>query len=131
MIGGLVLAISGVFIIGWINFLANRHTFSLLRLRGMPLSMLFRISLAYFLIPVIVGILLGIVLGAISGFGVAQAIWEMPKIYGVAGFLKNQLVFSCTSWKIVFLFFSFLALISFIYGLWPFRRTVHEEIRNN
>ena len=131
MIGGLVLAISGVFIIGWINFLANRHTFSLLRLRGMPLSMLFRISLAYFLIPVIVGILLGIVLGAISGFGVAQAIWEMPKIYGVAGFLKNQLVFSYTSWKIVFLFFSFLALISFIYGLWPFRRTVHEEIRNN
>ena len=131
MIGGLVLAISGVLIIGWINFLANRHTFSLLRLRGMPLSMLFRISLANFLIPVIVGILLGIVLGAISGFGVAQAIWEMPKVYGVAGFLKNQLVFSYTAWKIVFLFCSILTLISFIYGLWPFRRTVYEELRNN
>jgi hypothetical protein len=131
MIGGLILAVSGIFVVGLVNFVAERRTFSLLRLRGMPLSVLLRVSLSMFLLPVILGIGLGILLGAVSGFGMAQAIWDVPRVYGVAGLLDNHLIFTSTAWQIVFGFCSVLILIALAFGLWPFRLTAREAIRED
>jgi hypothetical protein len=129
MIGGLVLAIAGVFVVGLANFIAERRTFSLLRLRGLPLPLLLRVSLSMFLVPVLVGIFLGTLLGAVSGYGVAQAIWELPRIYGVAGFLENRLVFSSSAWGIVFGFGAILTCVAVGFGRWPFRKTAREAIK--
>jgi len=129
MVGGLILAIAGVFVVGLVNFIAERRTFSLLRLRGLPQSLLLRVSLAMFMIPVVVGIILGILLGLVSGYGISQAIWELPRIYGVAGFLENHLTFSLASWGIVLIFGVVLTLVAVGFGLWPFRNTAREAIR--
>jgi hypothetical protein len=130
MVGGLILAIAGVFVVGLANFIAERRTFSLLRLRGLPLPLLLRVSLSMFLIPVIVGIALGILLGMVSGYGISQAIWELPRIYGMAGFLDNHLTISLVSWGIVASFGITLTLVAVGFGLWPFRNTAREAIKD-
>jgi len=129
MIGGLVLALASVAAIALVNFAADRRTFALLRLRGVPLGVLLRITLSIFLIPVAAGVVVGILLGAISGYGISQAVWDLPRIYGVAGFLSNRLVFSSSAWAIVVGLSVIFAAIALGFGLWLFRRTAREAIR--
>ena len=129
MLGGLVLALVGVIAIGLANFMAERRTFDLLRLRGLRLASLVRISLAMFLVPVLVGIVLGVLLGAVSGHGISQAIWELPRINGVAGLLENRLVFSLTAWSIVAGFSVVLVVVAIAFAVWPFRSTASEAIK--
>ena len=131
MIGGLVLALASVMAIGLANFFAERRTFALLRLRGVPLPLLLRLSLSMFLIPVVAGILMGIALGALSGYGISQAVWYLPRVYGVAGFLSNQLVLSTTAWGVVTAFSGALTVEALVLGLWPFRRTAREAIKES
>jgi hypothetical protein len=128
MIGGLILAVSGVFVAGVIHFMAERRTLGLLRLRGVPLPLLLRISLSMFLVPVLVGVLLGILLGAVSGFGIAEAIWELPRVYGFGGFLANRLSVTAISWLIVVVFTVILSAVAVGFGLWPFRRSAREAL---
>jgi hypothetical protein len=129
VIGGLVLAVVGIFVVGLTNFIAEKRTFSLLRLRGLPFGVLLRVSLSMFLVPVLAGILLGSVLGAISGYGLAQAIWELPRIYGVAGFLSNQLVLSGATLTLIIVFALILGVLAVGLSLWPWRQTVRQAIR--
>lgn len=129
MFGGLLLALASVVAIGLVNFIADHRTFALLRLRGLPPGLLLRISVAIFLTPVIGGVLVGIGLGAVSGYGVSQAIWDLPRVYGVAAFLNNRMVVSPATWTIVMGFSGILAAISLGFGLWPFRHTAREAIR--
>jgi hypothetical protein len=129
VIGGLLLALAAVAAIGVVNYLADHRTLALLRLRGVPLPVLLRISLSIFLIPVLLGVATGLALGAVAGYGVSQAIWELPRVYGVAGFLSNRLVFSQTAWAIVALFSVVLTAIAIGFGLWQFRRTAREALR--
>ena len=90
---------------------------------------LLRLSLSMFLVPVIVGTALGVLLGSISGYGISQAIWELPRIYGVAGALGNQFTFSLTAWGIVACFGVLLTGVAVGFGLWPLRRTAREAIK--
>lgn len=131
MIGGLILAVAGVFITGMANFIAERRTFALLRLRGVPLPVVLRISLAMFLLPVLLGVLMGILLGAVSGFGIAQAIWELPRVYGFAAFLDNHLTVSAGAWAILLVFVTVLSAVALGFGLWPFRRSARESLRTS
>ncbi|MDA2934230.1 hypothetical protein MYX82_07790 [Acidobacteria bacterium AH-259-D05] len=129
MVGGLVLALASVAAIALVNFAADRRTFALLRLRGVPLPILLRIALSIFLIPVAAGVVIGILLGAISGYGISQAVWDLPRIYGVAGFLSNHLVFSNSAWAMVVGLSVVFAAMAVGFGLWLFRRTAREAIR--
>ena len=58
MVGSLLLAFASVLAIALANFLADKRTFGLLRLRGLAPSLLLRISLSFFLLPVMAGVLL-------------------------------------------------------------------------
>jgi hypothetical protein len=129
MVGGLLLALAAVAAIGLVNFVADHRTFALLRLRGVPQPVLLRISVSVFLVPVLVGITTGIALGGVSGYGVSQTIWDLPRVYGVAGMLANRLVVSPAAASIVLLFTSALSAIAITFGLWLFRRTAGEALR--
>jgi hypothetical protein len=129
MFGGLILALASVSAIGLANFLADRQTFGLLRLRGVPISTLLRISIAMFLTPVLAGLAMGIVLGIISGYGLSQAVWDLPRVLGVAGLLSNRLVLTLAAVTSVLIFTVILAAISVGFGLWPARKTAREAIK--
>jgi hypothetical protein len=68
------------------------------------------------------------VLGALSGYGIAQAIWELPRVYGVAGFLENRLVVTSAAWAIAVLFAVILSVVAVGFAVWPLRRTAREAI---
>ena len=68
-------------------------------------------------------------LGAISGYGISQAIWELPRIYGVAGALDNQFTFSLAAWQLIAFFSAVLTFVTLCFGLWPFRRTARDAIK--
>ena len=129
VLGALLLAITGISAVGLVNFQNEARTFKIMRLRGIPFHVLFRMSLSMFLIPVVVGIVLGILLGAISGYGIAQAIWEFPRVYGVAGLLDNVLVFTSSAWRIVASFAVALTVVTLIFANMPFRGTPGAAIR--
>ncbi|HEY0749427.1 MAG TPA: hypothetical protein VGD63_22185 [Steroidobacteraceae bacterium] len=128
-VGGLILAASGVFIIGLANFIAERRTLSLLRLRGVPPWLLLRVSLSMFLVPVAAGIAFGGVLGAVSGFGAAEEIWALPRLYGAAGFLQNHLVFSTRAWCVLAGFALVLGAVALGFALSPLRHSVRESFK--
>ena len=128
MLGGLILALASVSAIGFANFLADRRTFGLLRLRGIPVATLLRISISMFLAPVLVGLATGILLGVIAGYGLSQAVWDLPRVLGVAGFLSNKLVLTLASVASVLVFTLVLTAIAVGFGLWPARKTAREAI---
>ncbi|MBI4465077.1 MAG: hypothetical protein HY647_10265 [Acidobacteria bacterium] len=129
MIGSLLLACASVAAIALSNFLADRRTFGLLRLRGFAPALLVRIALSFFLLPVMAGVLVGIVVGVVSGFGLSQAIWDLPRVYGVGSFLANRLTLSLTAVGIIIALSAIFAAAAFGLGLWLFRRTAREAIR--
>lgn len=131
MAGGLVLALVGVAATALANWLADRRTYSLLRLRGVSLLVLLRISLSIFLIPLTSGVVIGVLLGTTAGYGVSQLIWDLPRIYGVGGFLPNHLVFSGVAVAIVILLVCIFAFIAAVFGFWIFRRTARETMRES
>jgi hypothetical protein len=131
MVGGLILSVAGVVVVGLANFLSERRTFSLLRLRGLPVSTLVRVSLSIFLAPVAAGILVGIGLGILAGFGISEAIWQLPRIYGVAGLLEKNVAVSGTAVTIVLGFSAALLLVAMTFALWPFRRSANENVRKS
>lgn len=131
MIGGLILSVAGVIVVGLANFLSERRTFSLLRLRGLPVSTLIRVSLSIFLAPVAAGIAAGVALGILAGFGISEAIWQLPRIYGVAGLLEKNIDFSSTAALIVLCFSTALLVVALAFALWPFRRSANENFRKS
>ncbi len=129
MVGSLLLAFASVLAIALANFLADKRTFGLLRLRGLAPSLLLRISLSFFLLPVMAGVLVGIVVGTVSGFGLAQAIWDLPRVQGIGGFLANHLTISPAAVGITVVLSAIFAAVAWGFGSWLFRRTARESIR--
>jgi hypothetical protein len=129
LVGGFLLAIASVGAIALINFITARRTFGLLRLRGVQLSMMLRILLCIFLVPVVFGIVIGIPLGGVSGYGVSGAVWDLPRVSGAAGFLTNRLVVSPAAVGLVVLLTAGLGSIALGFGWWLFKKTAREGIR--
>jgi hypothetical protein len=129
MLGSLLLACASVAAIALANFLADQRMFGLLRLRGLAPSLLLRIALSFSLLPVVAGILLGIGVGAISGYGLSQAIWDLPRVYGIGTFLANRLTVSLSAVAIILTLSAIFVSVTWILGGWLFRRTAREAIR--
>lgn len=129
MIGSLLLACASVAAIALANFMADRRTFGLLRLRGLAPALLLRIALSFFLLPVMAGIVVGIVVGMLSGYGLSQAIWDLPRVQGIGSFLANRLTISLTAVGIIVTLSAIFGAVAWALGLWLFRRTAREAIR--
>ena len=130
IVGGTLLAVAGVIALNIGNYLADRRLFSLLRVRGIPPALILRLALAIFLVPVLMGLILGALLGIIAGYGNAQAIWDLPRVYGVAGLLENRLAFSASSPAIIIGMGAILILVSVVIGLWPLRKGALADLND-
>jgi hypothetical protein len=131
VIGGLILTLSGIVVIGMANFQAERRTFALLAVRGLPVRTLIRISLSIFMAPVAIGLLVGVILGLVAGYGLSEAVWRLPRIYGVAGLLQGTPILSPTAMTIIAGFSVTLLIAAILFALAPFRGAANDNFRKS
>lgn len=129
--GGLILAVTGIVAVNIVNFRSERRTFGLVRLRGASPTDMIRILLAFFLSPVLAGVLLGSLLGVIAGFATSQAIWNMPRIFGVAGLLPGHLAVTGNTGLITLGFCIILVVVALLLAIAPLRYSTSKNIRES
>lgn len=129
LVGGLVLALFGIIIVSIVNFISERRTFGLVRLRGARPSDMVRILLAFFISPVVAGVLIGIALGVVTGLAASQAIWNTPRIFGVAGMLPGELAISLRTILVSAAFCIALLLAALALAIAPLRYSTKSGIK--
>ncbi len=128
LLGGMALAIIAIIAIVLTNYLEERRTLGLLRVRGAPPVLLFRFFASTLLAPAIIGFLIGIGIAMAAGFGLTNLIWNLRELKSVVHLLPTRLVISdLTIWISVALF-AVITAIALLFSLWVFRRSAREKL---
>jgi len=127
--GGLLLAVIGILAIAMTNYTEERHTLALLRIRGTPPGMIWRILLAMLTAPALLGVILGGLVALIAGYGLANYLWKLREIETVVGYLPTHLVVSALTLEITLWIIALLVAVASLFSLWVYRSTAHESVQ--
>jgi ABC-type antimicrobial peptide transport system permease subunit len=127
--GGLLISLIAIFATALANFSEDRRTFALLRLRGASPGDVIRVMAAQLYSPVLLGILIGGATGVFAGFGITNLIWGLRRVENVITVLPTRLIISATAWKIFFFMIIVFGLATLCFGIWIFRRSARESLR--
>jgi len=126
--GGLILALIAIMAIALTNYLEDRRTLGLLRVRGVSPALLFRFFASSLLAPAVVGLVVGALVAAAAGYGLTNVIWDLRELRSVVHRLPTRLVISgLTVWTGLGLLVVITA-IALVFSLWVFRRTARETM---
>jgi ABC-type lipoprotein release transport system permease subunit len=129
LLGGLALALIAILAIAMANYIEDRRTLALLRIRGASPSAMWRFVVAMLLSPALVGLALGAVAALLAGFGLANYVWRLREIRTVVQLLPTHLVVSSlTGWIALLLVFLLVGVASG-FSWWVFRSTAHEGMQ--
>src|SRR5262249_57118064 len=104
LLGGLALALIAILAIAMANYIEDRRTLALLRIRGASPSEMWRFVVAMLLSPALVGLALGAVSALLAGFGLANYVWRLREIRTVVQLLPTHLVVApLTAWVVLLL----------------------------
>lgn len=131
LIGGLLLAIIGIFAIALSNYAEDRRTLALLRIRGCGPRDLLRFSAPGLFAPSVIGLLLGAAVAAVVGFGITHLVWELRQILTVLSLLPSHLALSHQTLEVAGLLVALLVLLAFVFSRWIFRRSAREGLRES
>ncbi|MBI4489494.1 MAG: ABC transporter permease [Deltaproteobacteria bacterium] len=128
LVGGVLLALIAILAIALTNYLEDRRTLGLLRIRGASPALLFRFFASSLLSPALVGLVIGILVAAAAGYGLTNLIWDLRELRSVVHLLPTRLVISgLTVWISIGLLVVIVG-IALIFSLWVFRRTARETM---
>jgi hypothetical protein len=127
LIGGLLLALVAILAIAVTNYVEDRRTLALLRIRGASPASLWRFLLAALLAPAIAGLAIGAVAAAIAGFGLANYVWQLRAVRTVVQLLPTHLVVGPVTGGLVLLLIMFLVAVAAGFGYWAYRDTAHSR----
>jgi hypothetical protein len=128
LVGGMLLALIAIAAIALTNYLEDRRTLGLLRVRGASPALLFKFFASTLLAPAIGGLVIGGVVAAAAGFGLTNLIWDLRELKSVVHLLPTRLVLSgLTAWIGVALFVV-IGGIALLFSLWVFRRSARERM---
>ncbi|MGH7830481.1 MAG: FtsX-like permease family protein, partial [Candidatus Binatia bacterium] len=126
--GGVLLALIAILAIALTNYLEDRRTLGLLRVRGASPALLFRFFASSLLAPALIGLVLGIAVAIAAGYGLTNLIWGLRELKSVVHLLPTRLVVSqLTIWIAIGLVIVIIG-IAVIFSLWVFRRTARETM---
>ncbi len=128
MVGGILVAIAGLMAISMVNFMERKRTFALLRLRGAPPRKLRRVILADLVGPLLVGALIGVPVGILTGYGLTNAIFALPRAASILQILPVHLTLSWLVGAIVFGLLAVFLVSSLLLSRWEFQKTAREAI---
>jgi hypothetical protein len=129
LVGGMLLALIAIAAIALTNYLEDRRTLGLLRVRGASPALLFKFFASTLLAPAVGGLVIGVLVAAAAGFGLTNLIWDLRELKSVVHLLPTRLVLSgLTAWISVALFVV-IGGIALLFSLWVFRRSARENLR--
>ena len=128
LVGGVLLALIAILSIASTNYLEDRRTLGLLRVRGVSPVLLFRFFASSLLAPALLGLVVGLLVAGAAGFGLTNLIWSLRELKSVVHLLRTHLVFShLTVWISLGLLVVVVA-IAVLFSLWVFRRSARASM---
>jgi FtsX-like permease family protein len=128
LVGGMLLALIAIGAIALTNYLEDRRTLGLLRVRGASPALLFKFFASMLLAPAIAGLVIGVLVAAAAGFGLTNVIWGLREIKSALHLLPTRLVISGLSVWISLSLFVVIAGIALLFSLWVFRKSARERL---
>jgi hypothetical protein len=126
--GGMLLALIAIAAIALTNYLEDRRTLGLLRVRGASPGVMFKFFASMLLAPALAGLVIGVVIAAAAGFGLTNLIWDLREIKSVVHLLPTHLVLSGATVWIGAGLFVVIGGIALLFSLWIFRRSARERM---
>jgi hypothetical protein len=128
LIGGLLLAVVGIVAVAMANYVEDRRTLALLRVRGASPRAIWRFFLATLLAPAVLGLVLGGLVALVGGFGLANHVWRLRELRSVVQLLPTRLVVSAWTGLLALLLLALIVAVAWLFSLWVFRRTAREDL---
>jgi hypothetical protein len=130
LFGGLVLALVAILSVAAANYVEDRRTLALLRIRGASPPQLWRFMLALLLSPAVVGLFIGAIVAVLAGYGLANHVWDLREIKTVVQVLDTRLVLEPSiGWVAALLVTMLVAAVS-AFSFWVFKRTAHRTLQD-
>jgi hypothetical protein len=126
--GGVLLALIAILAIALTNYLEDRRTLGLLRVRGVSPMVLFRFFASSLLAPGLLGLAVGLLVAVAAGFGLTNLIWSLRELKSVVHLLATRLVFSSLTLWISLGMLVLVVAIALLFSLWVFRRSARASM---
>jgi hypothetical protein len=128
LVGGVLLALIAILAIALTNYLEDRRTLGLLRVRGVSPAQLFQFFASSLLAPALLGLVVGLLVALAAGFGLTNLIWSLRELKSVVHLLPTHLVVSnWTVWISIGLL-AVVVAIALLFSLWVFRRSARTSM---
>jgi hypothetical protein len=128
--GGLVLALIAILAVAMANYVEDRRTLALLRVRGAAPSDVWRFVVAMLLSPALVGLALGAGSALLAGFGLANYVWSLREIRTVVQLLPTRLVVESLAAWVALVMMCLLVGVASWFSWWVYRDTAHGSIQS-
>jgi ABC-type antimicrobial peptide transport system permease subunit len=128
MIGGIFVTLAGLVAAAIVNFIEGKRIFALLRLRGASPKDLIRVILTGLVAPLFVGAGIGVPVGLVTGYGLTNAIFALPRAASVLEILPVHLTLSWFMAGIILFVLTLFFFASLVLSAWIFRRTAREAL---
>jgi ABC-type lipoprotein release transport system permease subunit len=129
LVGGIFLALIAIIAVAGANYIEDRRTLALLRIRGASPTRLWRFMLALLISPAVVGLAVGAMVSLLAGYGLATYVWELREIRTVVQLLPTRLIVSPLWASVAALLLLLLILVASGFSAWVYRRTAHRSLQ--
>ena len=128
LFGGLILAFIGIFAVAYANYVEDRRTLGLLRIRGAGPASVVRFFLPNVIGPSLTGFLIGALVSLAVGFGITKVVWDMRQLQTVMNYLPTQLAVSAETGGVALVLVALVCGIGLAFGRFVFNKTAREGI---
>jgi hypothetical protein len=127
LVAGLLLAVTGILAVAHANYVADRRTLGLLRIRGAGPGDVLRFFGSGLFAPSFIGLALGIAVSLITGFGMTNVIWELREVKNLLLYLATHLAISGRTVLLAAVLLLVATALGFVFSHWVFRNTARES----
>lgn len=131
LIGGLLLAAIGILSIAYTNYMQDRRTLGLLRIRGVGPKHMLQFFGSSIFAPSFIGLVLGIIVSLVVGYGITNLVWQLREVKNILLYLTTHLAISQMTVLIIAGLFLMIVAIGLIFSRWAFRKTAREGLSDN
>jgi ABC-type antimicrobial peptide transport system permease subunit len=128
LLGGFLLALIGIYAVAYANYLEDRRTLGLLRIRGAGPADVVRFFLPNVLGPSIVGLVIGGGVALLVGYGITKLIWELRQLQTVLNYLPTRLAVSWETGAVAGVLALVLGGIVLMFARWIFAKTARQGL---